>query len=284
MKNTAKLGIIKEDNRCKSINMFLTPVKSDVGVVYTLHIDGIANTDAEWGTWVWQYADKYTGIGYNTNPAWVSDQTGGTTYIQTGDDYIIRAVLTIGNCNYYSDESGYATNIIGKIGSGLTATQIVPGLWELDNTNTNLDNTNANQGHFVELYNIADDSTSTLGINTAQFTDSIPNGSSFTADVAGGTITVNISCMAKIHYTTSVNNTGAVATSIEGRVIKSSTPINNSITISSLDSGDTKVLSKTLFAYLIAGDVLSFEVQDSTSNGIKLYNTNFSVEYVIPAT
>jgi hypothetical protein len=257
---------------CPNIELDVLPQIGNVGQIYTLAVNGINNASPLWNTWVWQYSGKYVGINLNTNPTWFNGQTGGLTYAQPADDTVVRVVLINGSCNYYSNQSGYMPEIIGKTGSGISVTYVPYSYFEIDYTT---------QVHFAELNNHLGDSSMTGGINTAQFTSKNYAGAAFTADTLAGTITVNTDCFAKIHYTTSVDNAGAGSTSIEGRVIKSGTPIVNSITKSTLDVSDTKVLSKTFFIELLTSDVLSFEVEDFSALGIELNNTNFSVEYVI---
>lgn len=118
---------------CPNIELDVLPQISDVGSIYNLRVNGITNADPAWNTWIWQSSDKYgSGNFYNPNPVWINTQIGGMTITQGGDDLIFRVVLTIGSCTYYSNESGYEPAIIGKLGSGITVTQIVEDLWEVD--------------------------------------------------------------------------------------------------------------------------------------------------------
>lgn len=138
----------------------------------------------------------------------------------------------------------------------------------------------SSEAQFAELYNISGDATQTGNINTAQFTNESSNGTAFTVSIPSGTITSNVNCYAKIHYTTSVTLTGLIDTALTARVLNSSIVIPNSITFSYLNSLSTVTMSKTFFVSLNAGDVISFEVEDAAGYGIKLLNTNLSVEYL----
>lgn len=92
---------------CASINLFIPPFNTEVGVDAILHINGITNVSPLWNTWVWQDAGIYGPDTANLNPVWVDQQTGGTTYTLEGDDRMVRVVLANGSCVYYSNESGY---------------------------------------------------------------------------------------------------------------------------------------------------------------------------------
>lgn len=119
---------------CPNIYLDVLPQLGDVGKVYTLAINGISNASPLWNTWIWQYSDKYGGVGtnLNTNPTWFNGQTGGLTYAQPGDDTVIRVVLIDGNCEYYSNQSGYIPSVVGAIGSGITVNHIENSHFEID--------------------------------------------------------------------------------------------------------------------------------------------------------
>lgn len=141
---------------------------------------------------------------------------------------------------------------------------------------------------FAELYNISGDSTQTGNINTAQFTNESSNGTAFTVSIPSGTITSNVNCYAKIHYTTSAQLAGLpIDTTLTARVLNSGSIIPNSITLSSLSAaviaggGSWANMSKTFFVSLNVGDVISFEVEDAGGAGIQIFNTNLSVEYLV---
>lgn len=93
---------------CRSIELFIPPFDTEVGVDAILHVSGINNVDPLWNTWIWQTASIY-GIGLtpNPNPVWINAQTGGLSFNIGGDDMMVRVVLTNGNCIWWSNESGY---------------------------------------------------------------------------------------------------------------------------------------------------------------------------------
>lgn len=136
----------------KSIELFIPPFNTDVGIEAVLHVSGITNLSPLWNTWIWQTADIYgSGTAPNPSPTWVDSQTGGLDYTVAADDKMVRVVLTDGVFTHYSNESGYDDYQYVNpysISSGLLSTsQAIPtGTTTLDFTsviNTNVTYLNA---------------------------------------------------------------------------------------------------------------------------------------------
>lgn len=106
MKSQSKLGVTI-DSRCESIDLFLTPTRSDASSDATLYVSGITDVHPSWDTWEWQITDKYDiGTTFNEEPVWTTIYTGGVVRANS-DDSVIRVKLTVGTCTYYSNVVGY---------------------------------------------------------------------------------------------------------------------------------------------------------------------------------
>lgn len=112
--------IVISAKNCPQIYLDLLPQVSDASSSYILRVNGISVGNPSWGTWKWQIASKFGGPGIsddgilddvNPNPVWSDAQTGDLLFDTSGDDTIVRVKLTIGDCVYYSNESGYQPNV-----------------------------------------------------------------------------------------------------------------------------------------------------------------------------
>ena len=112
--------IVISTKNCPQIYLDLLPQVSNASSSYLLRVNGISNIDPAWGTWKWQVAYKFGTPGIsddgilddvNPNPIWGDVQTGDLLFDTSGDDSIVRVKLTVGECVYYSNESGYQPNV-----------------------------------------------------------------------------------------------------------------------------------------------------------------------------
>ena len=93
---------------CPTIELFINPVEPSAHEHPVLHITGLLPSNTGWDTWVWQVAGRFDVNGDEVlTPIWLNAQTGGLEFNAMGDDNIVRVKLQIGNCVYYSNESGY---------------------------------------------------------------------------------------------------------------------------------------------------------------------------------
>lgn len=253
-------------------NLVITP---STGAPITLTLPSSGDN---WGTQVIQHAvgSASSGDGTVGSPLLVIGGTSVTITDTTPGDGIIEINGTpLDICSSVQECTISATNVNYDDSVSLLGVNTVQEA--IDTLTTLL----SSEAQFAELYNIAGDSTQTGNINTAQFTNEFSNGSAFTVNIPSGTITSNISCYAKIHYTTSARLTGLTDTNLTARVLNSGIVIPNSITLSSLSASSEVTMSKTFFVMLNVGDVISFEVEDAGGSGIKILNTNLSVEYLV---
>ena len=97
---------------CPTIELFVTPVEPSAHEHPVLHITGLLPSNIAWNTWIWQVAPRFDVNGDEVlTPVWSNAQTGGLEFNAMGDDNIVRVKLQIGNCIYYSNESGYENQI-----------------------------------------------------------------------------------------------------------------------------------------------------------------------------
>lgn len=98
---------------CPTIELFINPVEPSAHEHPVLHITGLLPSNTGWDTWVWQVAGRFDVNGDEVlTPIWLNAQTGGLEFNAMGDDNIVRVKLQIGNCVYYSNESGYENPIM----------------------------------------------------------------------------------------------------------------------------------------------------------------------------
>lgn len=98
---------------CPTIELFINPVEPSAHEHPVLHITGLLPSNTGWDTWVWQVAPRFDVNGDEVlTPIWLNAQTGGLEFNAMGDDNIVRVKLQIGNCVYYSNESGYENPIM----------------------------------------------------------------------------------------------------------------------------------------------------------------------------
>ena len=119
---------------CPTIELFVTPVEPSAHEHPVLHITGILPSNIAWDTWEWQIAGRFDINGDEVlTPIWLDAQTGGLKFNAMGDDNIVRVKLQIGNCIYYSNESGYECpsccdrvwmTLIDQVGSPLLFTDL----------------------------------------------------------------------------------------------------------------------------------------------------------------
>jgi len=113
MKSISKVGVTLAENNCPTIELFINPVEPSAHEHPVLHITGLLPSNTGWDTWVWQVAGRFDVNGDEVlTPIWLNAQTGGLEFNAMGDDNIVRVKLQIGNCLYYSNESGYENPMI----------------------------------------------------------------------------------------------------------------------------------------------------------------------------
>jgi hypothetical protein len=113
MNSISKIGVTLAENNCPTIELFINPVEPSAHEHPVLHITGILPSNIAWDTWEWQVAGRFDINGDEVlTPIWLDAQTGGLEFNAMGDDNIVRVKLQIGNCIYYSNESGYENPMI----------------------------------------------------------------------------------------------------------------------------------------------------------------------------
>ena len=134
MNSISKIGVTLAENNCPTIELFVTPVEPSAHEHPVLHITCILPSNVAWDTWIWQGAGRFDiNVDVVLTPIWLDAQTGGLKFNAMGDDNIVRVKLQIGNCVYYSNESGYECpsccdrvwmTLIDQVGSPLLFTDL----------------------------------------------------------------------------------------------------------------------------------------------------------------